>query len=711
MISTTAGKRLNHQQLPVAPLTPPVRHAGNRFPVPPGWTGRLFRIALLLILIAGRPAGADGEKDNHPDKVRRIPRLGIEVPEKDRQELESGLSRLKATLDRLKASGSALVRHHLPDVEIFYRAVRDNLDYQEFFSPADIRKAKSLLTTGWERGRSLEEGKAPWLHQTGLVVRGFRSRLDDTVQPYGLVIPANYQPGGEKDFRLDIWFHGRGETLSETSFIDQRQKKAGYYQPDNTIVLHPYGRYSNAFKFAGEVDVLEALAHVRQEYRIDAQRISVRGFSMGGAACWQFAFLYSDRWFAANPGAGFAETPEFLKSFQKETLQPYPWEKKLWRWYDADDSAINFFHVPTIAYSGENDVQKQAADLMAGALREEGMELTHVIGPQTGHRIHPDSQQEIESRMSRLALRGNDRFPRVVHKVTHTLKYNRQYWLTITSLVEHWEPGRVRAEILDNSIVIRSTGITGLAIRVPPGEAPFEIGKAVKVILNGQTVSGPLVASDRSWSIDLSLQQGHWVAGKPAPGPMRKTHGLQGPIDDALMSSFLMVAPSGKPIHPEIGKWTEREMKHAITHWRQHFRGHARVKKDSEVSQEDLANHNLILWGDYRSNQLIRKTLSALPLRWNPESVSIGDRTFRSDRHVPLMIYPNPLNPRKYIVLNSSFTYREYAYLNNARQVPMLPDWAILDVVSRPQRNDAITRFAGIPVAADFFDEQWKVKK
>ncbi|MEX0670748.1 MAG: hypothetical protein WD060_09860 [Pirellulales bacterium] len=51
----------------------------------------------------------------------------------------------------------------------------------------------------------------------------------------------------------------------------------------------PYGRYSNAFKFAGEVDVLEAIAHVKTLFPIDEQRIVIRGLSMGGAGCWQFA--------------------------------------------------------------------------------------------------------------------------------------------------------------------------------------------------------------------------------------------------------------------------------------------------------------------------------------------------------------------------------------------------------------------------------------
>ncbi|MFN9910356.1 MAG: prolyl oligopeptidase family serine peptidase, partial [bacterium] len=132
--------------------------------------------------------------------------------------------------------------------------------------------------------------------------------------------------------------------------------------------LHPYGRYCNAFKFAGEIDVLEALAHAQKHYRIDADRIASRGFSMGGAACWQFAVHYPDRFVGATPGAGFSETPEFLRVFQKETLDPKPWEKTLWHWYDCNDWAVNLWHCPTIAYSGENDSQKQAADIMEKAL-------------------------------------------------------------------------------------------------------------------------------------------------------------------------------------------------------------------------------------------------------------------------------------------------------------------------------------------------------
>jgi hypothetical protein len=72
-------------------------------------------------------------------------------------------------------------------------------------------------------------------------------------------VPESYQAKGPHRHRLDLWFHGRGETLSEVNFLVSRQKDRGVFAPTDAFVLHPYGRYCNAFKFAGEIDVLEAL--------------------------------------------------------------------------------------------------------------------------------------------------------------------------------------------------------------------------------------------------------------------------------------------------------------------------------------------------------------------------------------------------------------------------------------------------------------------
>ena len=115
-----------------------------------------------------------------------------------------------------------------------------------------------------------------------------------------MVVPPTYTGATPGKYRLDLWFHGL-ENLSELNFLDEHTRQAGQFTPADTIVMHPYGRYCNANKFAGEIDSLEAIESVAKRYRIDEDRISVRGFSMGGAAAWQFAVHYTDRWFAANP--------------------------------------------------------------------------------------------------------------------------------------------------------------------------------------------------------------------------------------------------------------------------------------------------------------------------------------------------------------------------------------------------------------------------
>lgn len=666
-------------------------------------------IALALcLLISADFVLADGPADNIPDKVRRIPALGVEVPEAKKAELQQGLSKLKASLDQLKHSKDARIKSLIPDVEIYHRAVRCALEFQEFFHEREIESGLKLLQQGQERADQLLKGEAPWTRQTGLVVRGYVSKIDQTVQPYGLVIPDSYTFEGQSEYRCDLWFHGRGERLSEVNFINQQQRSRGQYTPANTIVLHPYGRYSNAFKFAGEVDVLEALESTKQNYRIDDDRVAVRGFSMGGAACWQFAVHYADRWFAANPGAGFSETPLFLDVFQKETLKPTWYEEKLWQLYDCPGYALNLFQCPTVAYSGEIDKQKQAADVMEAALAKVGIDMVHIIGPNTAHKIHPDSKQIIEAKMDSLARIGRQRVPEIVHLVAYTLKYNQMAWVTLDAMDEEWDIAQINAHLLsDNRVQITTNNVSGFTLKMDAGECPLNMTQPVTVQVDGIKIDVPRPKSDRSWEVSFHRVNSVWELGRAVyePGQLVKKHNLQGPIDDAFMDSFIFVSPSGTCASPTVDKWVKSEMEHAIVHWRQQFRGDARVKKDSEITDKEIASSNLVLWGDPKSNQLIKKVIDKLPIEWTNETVTIGQAQYPADHHAPILIFPNPLNPEKYVVLNSGFTYREYAYLNNARQVPMLPDWAIIDL-----RTPAGSQYPGKVVNANFFDEFWRVK-
>src|SRR5262245_14420822 len=276
----------------------------------------------LLILTAAQAAD-----------IKPVPPPGVPVPPADRAELEAGVARLGRSIEKIR--DNPLVA----DVQIFHNAARYALQYDEFFKPEEIYRAKELLRQGQERADALARGSAPWASATGLVVRGYVSRIDRSVQPYGLVVPPSFSPTRPHRWRLDAWFHGRNEPLNEINFLWDRERNPGEFTPPDTIMLHLYGRYCNANKLAGEVDLFEALDAVKRQYNIDPNRIVVRGFSMGGAAAWHFGAHYAGLWAAVAPGAGFSETPDFLKIWQKEIIQPTPWEKTLWHLYDATDYA------------------------------------------------------------------------------------------------------------------------------------------------------------------------------------------------------------------------------------------------------------------------------------------------------------------------------------------------------------------------------------
>ena len=155
-------------------------------------------------------AFTDGVRDNIPAKVRPVPRIGIELTDSQKADFAKRMTEFKGLLDKLKAKKDRRTQRLLPDVEIFYRAVRTNIDHRELFSKRDVFKAAVLTNEGRSRARKLLADKSKWQYETGLVVRGYRSKIDGTVQTYGLVIPETYNPNSAKDYRLDIWFHGRG---------------------------------------------------------------------------------------------------------------------------------------------------------------------------------------------------------------------------------------------------------------------------------------------------------------------------------------------------------------------------------------------------------------------------------------------------------------------------------------------------------------------
>ncbi len=637
---------------------------------------------------------------------KQFPPAGVAIPVKDRAELTAGAAELgkeiaALKLAKLSGSFSALI----PDVEVFHKAVDWALRYDEFYNVKEVATARTLLAEGKARAAALREGKAPWTTQTGPVVRGYRSKIDGSVQPFGVVVPTTWKGPADKTPRPTwIWNHGRGDTLSEFAFIAGRMKSPGEFATDANIVIHPYGRYCNATKFAGEVDVFEALDAAARAYPVDRSRLVNAGFSMGGASAWHLGVHHSGLWAVTHTGAGFAETAEYAGVFAAGKTPPPWWEVILYRWYDATVAVANFANHPVLAYYGSDDKQKQATVIMKRFAEKEGVKIEEFIGPGVGHKYEPETQKKIADKVAALlaARPANDD---EVHVATCTLHYPKVKWVRIDGMERQWERAEVHAKSDADKIIATTKNVTALVFSTPFRDGPPASERIRQVVLDGQT----LTPAWNKAGAQFVKTGGRWAGGIQQSG-LRKQPGVSGPIDDAFTSPFIFVKPTGAPLNSSAGEWTQRELAHATKQWRAIYRGDAPAKNDTEISAADLQENNLILWGDPSSNAVLEKiaqlpgSSTQLPVKWTRDGLEFGGKKYDAATHMPILIFPNPLNPRRYVVLNSGFTFsRACASGTNSLQTPKLPDWAIVDTTVPPD-----DKFPGKIVDAGFFDEQWR---
>ena len=661
---------------------------------------RLASIAWVTVL-ACLSVPTLGVSDNWKPIPRHIPPKGIQVPAAELQRLVTRLKKTQAALQQVESRLSA--NADVCDAEIYTKAVELALRHGEFYRKGDVQIADWALGEANARIEQIAKNKQPWAMRTGLVVRGYRSNIDDSAQPYGLEIPKTLDRS--KPAPLYVWLHGRGDKTTDLYFIHQRSNKLGKIQPDDAIVLHPFGRHCMGYKSAGEIDVLDAIKSVKSRYNIDPDRVVLMGFSMGGAGAWHLGARYVDQWAAIHAGAGFAETRQYIKL--KPENYPASYVQTLWTLHDVPNYVRNLFNVPVIAYSGEVDKQKQAADVMEAAFNEHGRKLPHIIGPKMGHKYDPASLAKVMDFMSKAVAKGRDPFASRVSLQTRTLRYPRVHWLTVRALRQHWQDCRVDATAgtaSERRIKITTSGITGLEVSVPwRGVDTIQAGTQITINDSHLTVATDtprvrLIKDGAAW---------RFKSANELPDRLRKKHGLQGPIDDAFLSRFVVVVPTGQGVSREIDKWVEFELAHFVERWHNLYRATPRVVKDVDLTQEDMERSNLILWGDSKSNRVISRVLAEgqFPFKWNDTSLTIRDKQHDATQFALVAIYPNPLSPNRYVVFNSGPTHREGHDRTNSLQNPKLPDWAVIDTTVQPTNE-----LPGGVVHADFFDESWNVK-
>jgi predicted peptidase len=272
-------------------------------------------------------------------------------------------------------SGTGEDRQSLADAAVFPKAVEWILRHQEFYKPNYVEQTRQVLKLGKDRVQNLSQEKTPWQNRPGSTVLGYFSKVDGSVQPYALALPEGVDPKSGTRWPLYVKLHGRAATMNEVNFISKYEDKP-LPQDQTWIQLDVFGRTNNAFRFAGETDVFEAIADVKRRYRIDDKRITLWGFSMGGAGAWHLGMHHPSAWASVGAGAGFVDFYGYQK--QKQKLPAY--QDQTLKIYDAVDYAMNAANVPFITYGGEIDPQLAASTTMIAAAKKDNVDIPLIVG-------------------------------------------------------------------------------------------------------------------------------------------------------------------------------------------------------------------------------------------------------------------------------------------------------------------------------------------
>ncbi len=236
-------------------------------------------------------------------------------------------------------------------IKLFDMASASEINFDRISFNDELKEAVALLD-------ELEADRDPFIARRGDFRKAYRSKVDETFQPYRIFVPASYD--GSKPFPLVIALHGMGG--DENSYFDQYLQGAFKTEAERRgyIVACPKGRQpASMYLGPAERDVMDVIEEVRRAYRIDADRIYMTGHSMGGYGTWSVAMNHPQVFAALAPVAGGGSPAGMSK----------------------------IAHIPQLVIHGDDDktVPVERSRVMVEAARKLGVEVKYIEIPKGDH--------------------------------------------------------------------------------------------------------------------------------------------------------------------------------------------------------------------------------------------------------------------------------------------------------------------------------------
>ena len=436
------------------------------------------------------------------------------------------------------------------------------------------------------------------------------------------------------------------------------------------------------FQNYGEVDLFEALECVARHYPIDRDRIAVYGSSMGGAAAFYLISHYPDVFAAGASYCGYCD----YRLWEKPAglvFDNRPWETRSWEARSAAFLIENFRHTPLWMVHGAWDrsvgggVPVEHSRQMARLLDEAGFACRFDEIPEVGHGPFPD--ELLERVVLWMLEQGKTRSPEHVTFATYWLRHNRSYWVTIDQFQTYGLRAGVEACFDDGGKIRVSTcNVRTLTL------GPIEGRDDVAVTLDNEGFEHVNLTNRSQFHRDA---QGQWLRGNHDLAG-EKHHGCSGPISDMFFDRLLLVPGtigSNADTH-----FIEGVVSMARNYWRNRNGGvhrgvfEGRIDMDLEciadvdITDAQIAQCNLLLYGSDRSNALLARFADKLPLSFDDGQIRLFDKTYTGDHVAVFAVMPHPFNPKRYVTVLGGVTPDALCWASHI-DMQLLPDYLVFD--------------------------------
>lgn len=225
---------------------------------------------------------------------------------------------------------------------------------------------------------------------------------------------------------------------------------------------------------------------------------------------------------------------------------------------------------------------------------------------------------------------ARERSPERVLYTVESLAEPRAYWVKVEGRANENFPGTIDAHVREGTIFVRTSNVDAYSLDL--AQAPIDESRPIEIVENGKSVG--------SVTTTIFTKRSE----KYANATYVKTEHLHGPVWDALTEPYVVVygtSGTSKEV-TEIGRRAAKSLAGAGPSF-----------ADSNLPEELVTTHNLILVGTVQSNLWLSKIAADLPVQINGRQIFADGKCYDSDNTGLILIYPNPISPQKYVLVFS----------------------------------------------------------